>query len=187
MKDPLNRTSGPAIVRLFDICFKQGVIDASELNDNAEARAFLSEHKTAFTFGVLLDDSEYDWKTYRFVLYRWARAHRLTPLAENYIMFIRKPNYLWPLLPYCMQFYLMGIEEWLAYPNVTRIELFKGETKTHWDPKSPNKKMTTIDFISNMHNIARAYRHAPEENRYARENLMDGFCLSIYDLTRKYV
>ncbi len=187
MRDPLNRTSAPHVLRLFDACFKQGVLDACKLGDDITAREFISSHKDSFTFGLLGDELEYDWQMFRFVLYRWARMYKLKALAENYILFIRSKNYLWALLPYCMQFYLMGIEEWIAYPNPSRIGLFKANIKVHWDVNYPVRKFTLPDYLSYMHEICFAYQRLPDEEKQVSMSVMDGYCIALYNLTRKYV
>lgn len=187
--DPLNRTTAPQILRFFDICFKQGVIDAYNFSNDYDAREFVEKHKPAWDFGVLGEPDDFDWEMWRFTLYRWARNNRLTPFAENYLYRIVKKNYLWCLLPYCMQFYLMGIEEWLAYPNPGQMERFLHEGKIHWAPQqNPSlQKMTKADFRFYMQEFARQYRRLPEEQQPVHHRTMDGYCRAIYDLNHKYV
>lgn len=187
MKDPLNRTNAPKIVRLFDLCFKQGVYDACELADEFGAREFVESHKSSFSFGVLGDEGDVEWQTYRFVLYKIARRNGLTSLGENYILFIRSKNYMWALLPYCLQFYILGVEEWLRYPNRSAIELFKQKSRIHWDQNFPIKKFTLADYVSYMHDFAHAYRKMPVEEMPIGPGTLDSFCSALYDLTRKYV
>lgn len=188
-RDPLNRTTAPQILRFFDICFKQGVIDAYNFANDYEAREFVEKHKPAWDFGVLGEPDDFDWEMWRFSLYRWARNNRLTPFAENYLYRIVKKNYLWCLLPFCMQFYLMGIEEWLSYPNPGQMERFLNEGKIHWAPqKNPTlRKMTKADFRFYMQEFARQYRRLPEEQQPVSYRTMDGYCRAIYDLNQKYV
>lgn len=187
MKSPLNRTSAPKVVTLFDVCFKNGVIDACKSGDDFECHDFITRHKDSFKFGVLGAGDGYDWQLFRFSVYRWARNAGLTTIAENYIMMIRKRNYLWCLLPYCLRFYIMGIEEWLAYKNPSRIEVFKKENKTHWDPASPVKRFTLPDYVSYLHEFAYEYRKIEPERQIVGPGTMDVFCQALYSLTRKYV
>lgn len=187
MNDPLNRTNAPAIIRLFDVCFKQGVIDAYETGDNFAVQEFISAHFGKWTFGSIGESEDYDWRSFRFVLYRWARENGLTNLAENYIIMIRKPNYLWCLLPYCMWFYLMGAREWLDYPSPSQIEVFKMTSRIHWSPSCKVKRMTRMDFISYMHEACFEYRKFDDELKLVGDNTMDSFCQAVYDLTRAYV
>lgn len=190
MKDPLNRTSAPIILRFFDLCFKQGVIDAKEFNDDASAKEFLDSHKESWDFGLLGVDDFDGWQEWRFVLYRWGRQHRMTKFSENYIYRITKKNYLWYFLPFCMRFYLMGIEEWLKYPNPVRIELFKKESKVHWMPVQSNlRKMTTNDFISYMQEFVYDFRRSPlskGEDRIMVDTTFDSFQQAVHDLTRGF-
>lgn len=186
-KDILNRTSAPAIIRMFDVCFKHGVLDAYNMSDDYSVREFVFKHKNKWTFGVIGEHQDFDWRSFRFVLYRWARENGLTTLAENYIIMIRRMDYHWSLLPYCMWFYLMGAQEWLSYPNMSQIELFKLHTRIHWDPSSPVKKFTRMDYISYLHEACHAYKDPDNENKGASDMAMDSFCEALYDLTREYV
>ena len=183
MKDPLNRTNGVAIVRLFDVCFKQGVVDSSEIEDDYAVRDFISKHKFKFTFGTIQEPDGVDWRSFRFIVYRWARENGLTNLAENYIIMIRKTNYLWCLLPYCMWFYLMGAKEWLAYPVQPKLSIFKMHRRIHWDPNSPVKKFTRMDYVSYMHEACFFYKKLDEENMLASVTAMESYCQAIFDLT----
>lgn len=186
MKDPLNRTNGPAIIRLFDVCFKRGVIDACEIADDYAVRDFISTHKFKWTFGTINEPDGVDWRAYRFILYRWSRESGMTGLAENYIIMIRKTNYLWCLLPFCMWFYLMGAQEWLAYPASHKIEIFKMHKKVHWDPNCPVRAFTRMDYISYMHEAAFAYRKLDEDLKPVTDTLMESYCQAIYDVSRSY-
>ena len=180
MTDPLNRSNAPRVVRLFDVCFKRGVYDACELDDQFATKEFIDTHKMQFSFGILGDDVI-------FVLYKWARQNGLTPLGENYILFIRNKSHLWPLLPYCMRFYILGMEEWLKYPNRQAIGVFKQHKRIHWDPESPVKRFTLSDYTSYMHEFAYEYRKLPVERMPISPGMMDSYCLALYDLTRAYV
>lgn len=187
MRDPLNRANGPAIIRLYDACFKRGVIDACEANDDYAVREFISKHKFKWTFGTIKEPDGVDWRSFRFILYRIARETGLMGLSENYIAMIRKTNYLWCLLPYCMWFYLMGAQEWLAYPSVPQIEIFKSHKRVHWDPNCPVKKFTRMDYISYMHEASFEYRKFDDENKPVTDTLMDSYCNAVFDITKSYV
>lgn len=182
----LNRKSAPQVVRLFDCCFKKGVNDAYEFSDDMGVKEFIDTHKNAWTFGILGEPDDYDWQLFRVHMYQLARANHLGKFAENYIFRIRRKDPIWCLLPYCMRFYIMGMEEWLAYPNQLKLSLFNSNSRIHWDPNLPVKSFTTLDFISYMHNIAHEFRRLPQEERPISADTMDGYCAAIYSLTRKY-
>lgn len=190
MRSPLNRTSAPTILRFFDLCFKQGVIDAYEFANDYDAKVFWRKHKEAWDFGVLGEPDDYDWEMWRFTLYRWGRLNHFTKFTETYIYKITKKNYLWYILPYCMRFYLMGIEEWLDYPAPQNIERFKKESKIHWKPMPSHlRKITKNDWISYMQEFVYTFRRSPlseGEDRVMSWKTFDAYEQAIHDLTRGY-
>ena len=183
----LTRTTAPQVILFFDDCFKQGVVDACEFGNDIEVKEFLTQRKEDWRLCPIGGEDTYDWHMYRYWLYWLARRHHHKSLAESYIFRIRGKNYLWALLPYCMRFYLMGIEEWLSYPNPGRIELFKSKPRFHWDPSCPNKGITRMDFISYLHNFEFEYRKLPDDMKELNDITMGSFVQALYDLTRKYV
>lgn len=112
----------------------------------------------------------------------------MTKFSENYVYCIVRKNYLWYLLPFCMRFYLMGIEEWLEYPNPVAIERFKLNSRSHWAPQKnlSLQRITVNDFISYMQEFVYAYRRVPEDKKTMNAGIMDGYCQAIHDLTRRY-
>ena len=188
MADPLNRTSAKQIVRFFDLCFKQGVIDAYNFADDYGSKEFLDKHTESWDFGVLGEPDDFDWEMWRFTLYRWARHNHMMMFSENYIFSIVRKNYLWYLLPFCMRFYLLGISEWLEYPNPVGIALFKQNGRVHWSPQknSSLQRITVNDFISYMQQFVYEYRRTPDETKTMNPGTMDGYCQAIHDLTRRY-
>lgn len=181
----LNRTTAPQALRFFDACFKQGVIDACELGNDIEAREFLTAKEEDWAFGVLGQPDDYDWKAFRYWAYWLARKTGLSSLSE-YLFKIRGRNYIWCILPYCMRFYLMGVKEWLGYPNPVGIELFKQSHKKHWNP-SEGGAITKTDIFSYLHDFEFQYRRLPDENKPVSNDSMSSFVKALFDLCRKYV
>ena len=183
----LTRTTAPKVVRFMYFCFQRGVLDAYELGSDSDAREFYDEKSESWEFGTLSRPDETDWKAFRSQLYWWAREHRMTTLAETYIFRIRNKNYTWCLLPYCMRFYLMGIKEWLEYPNPGRVEYFKQVNRDHWNPNAKVKTMTRTDIISYLHTFEFDFRRLEENNLEISEASMSSFIQALFDRSRKYV
>ena len=184
---PLNRTTAPQILRFFDVCFKQGVVDAYDIGDDYAVREFLDLHKPDWSFGILNEPNDYDWKMFRFCMYRWARQHRLTSFAENYIYKIRTTGFLWALLPFCMRIYMMGMEEWLEYPNPVGIEVFKNTNAVHWSPRFKGQmKLTKADWFSYIQEFAIEHRRLPAEQQIMSPLVMEDYPQALYDLTRTF-
>lgn len=180
-------SNGHDMLGFFDVMFKKGVEDAASCGDAFEVRAFHDDRTEDWRFGSLDVEGEMTWHDYQFLVYRAARMTGYKTLAEEFISAIWKMNYNWCFLPYCMRFYLLGIGEWLAYPNPSGLAYFKTWSGVHWDPntKMP-RKFTRMDYISYMHGFAFEYRRLPEAERYVTPKVMDNFTRAIYDVTKKY-
>lgn len=183
----LNRKSASHVVRFFQLCFKQGVIDAYELGDDLVAKEFYEQKREDWSFGILGEPDDFDWQAFRYKAYWWARKGHMKTLAENYLFRIRTTNYVWCVLPYCMRFYLMGISEWLAYPNPSGIELFKSTPNVHWNPNEQIRNISKADIFSYLHDFEYEYRRFAGDSKRFTANSMSSFVRALFDLTRKYV
>ena len=183
----LNRTTAKHAMHFFDVVFKHGVIDACEFGNDLDAKEFLDARRADWEFARLGSGEKYDWQAFRYDMYWLARRASMKTFAESYLFKIRSKNYPWCILPYCMRFYLMGVQEWLNYPNPSRIELFKTINRNHWDPNEPAQKITNTDIFSYLHGFEFEYRQLPEEGRPVSPVLMTSFNQALFDLTRKYV
>lgn len=183
----LTRSTAPKVVRFMYLCFQRGVLDACEFGNDLDALEFYKSRSKDWRFGTLAYPDENDWKAFRSQLYWWAREHNMKTLAENYLFRIRNKNYAWCILPYCMRFYLMGVKEWLDYPNPGRIPMFKQAGKDHWNPNAPVKTMTRMDIISYLHTFEFEFRRLEEGTVDVSAASMSSFICALYDLSRKYV
>lgn len=189
-KLPLNRTTAPQVIRLFDSCFKRGVLDAFSQDDDISVREWLERHKEAGDFGLVYDDENFDFRRWRFTIERWAREDRLGSVGDTYLnsMYVRKKNntFLYAILPMTMRFYLMGVEEWLSYPNPISIEVFRHTKKVHWK-QVPNhlRNITTSDFLSLLQEFIyeRQKMHLDDD---LTDRQYDSFSVAMYQYTRKY-
>lgn len=186
MSEPIPASNGPKILRFLYLCFRQGVVDASEHGSDIDSREFYERKREDWSFGTLEYQDNMDWEGFRATLYWWARRAGMKSLAEGYIFRIRNRNYTWCLLPYAMRFYLMGVSEWLSYPNRSKIELFKHDGKGHWDVNSPIKQMTKPDIISYMHIIEHEFKSLGPEMHMVSPTAMSTFISVVYGLNRKY-
>ena len=183
----LTRSTAKPAIRFLYLCFQRGVLDAFEFGNDTDAREFYEQKRSDWTFGTLMHSEFSDWKAFRSQLYWWARECHLKTLAETYLFRIRNKNYTWCILPYCMRFYLMGVKEWLDYPNPGGIALFKQSGKDHWNPNEKIKTMTRMDIISYLHTFEYEFRYSGGIDLGVSEASMSSFISVVYDLSRKYV
>ena len=87
-----------------------------------------------------------------------------------------------------MRFYLMGIEEWLAYPNPVGIERFRRETMVHWKIEPGTvRKFSRKSIIIEMQSMAYQYRRRPESDWEVSGGVMVEFGTAMVALTSKLV
>lgn len=179
------------MLQLFDCCFKQGVIDSCDTEDDYFVREWYEEKKESWQYGVLSDpDIVYDWRRWRYTLLRWCRLRALRKLGEQYLDPLQRgKTFQYGVIPMCMRFYLMGVEEWLEYPNPMKIEIFKQRTRTHWKPVPKNlEKIETDDFIHYCQEIAYKFDELPESKRkeIMAHSKLQGFVQSLWQFTRRF-
>lgn len=187
---PLNRTTAPQVIRLFDSCFKRGVLDACSQDDDYGVREWLERHKADGSYGLVYDDENFDWRRWRFTIERWCREDRLGSVGDTYInsIYVRRNshNFLFAVLPMTMRFYMMGVEEWLEYPNPLGIERFKHTKKIHWKQMPSHMvNMTTADFLSYLQEFVYERQKKNLEDDLT-ELQYDSFSIAMYKYTRKY-
>ena len=186
---PLNRQSAPQVIRLLDYCFKKGVIDAYEANDDYAVKEWLDARKADGGYGLLSEPgTPFDWRRWRFTLFRWCRLCSLARAGEGYIDMIRnRHQFLFAVIPLSMRFYLLGIEEWLAYPNSLNMAIFKQTSRIHWKPMASHlRKMKTDDYISYVQEfIYERVSMALEDDLTPAQ--YDSFCTALWKYTRKYI
>lgn len=130
----INRQTAKMLLKLFETCFKQGVIDACEQDDDYWCREFIEARRTQGDFSLLDVRDSYDWKEWRMIIGRWCRYTHNLKLCTLYLDKVYTKNFYWSVFPIAMDFYMLGIEEYLEYPNPINLELFKTKSGQHWKP-----------------------------------------------------
>lgn len=187
---PLNRATAPQVLRLFDLCFRQGVFDAYDQDDDYAVREFLEKHKENGGYGLVYDDDNFDWRRWRYTIARWCRENRLGSVGNVYLdspeLWKGYKTFLFAVIPISMRFYLMGVEEWLENPNPGRIPEFKMFKKTHFkNVPSHLKEMSTQDFISYIQEFVYERQRLHIKNDLT-DRQYDSFAQAMWTLTKKY-
>jgi hypothetical protein len=162
-----------------------------ELGDDYAAMDFLERHKADGGYGLVYDDEKFDWRRWRFVLERWCREFRLGSVGETYIdsMYVRtlsRRNFLFAIIPISMRFYLMGVEEWLDYPNPAGAEIFRNTRKIHWKPVPKHMRiMTTPDIRSYVQEFIYERQKMAIEGDLS-DTQYDDFSRALWKMTQKY-
>lgn len=152
----INRQTAKMILKLLDYCFKKGVEDAFDADNEHWCNEFIERRYAKRDFSLLDVTDSYDWKEWRMILGRWCRYNRNLKLCPDYLDRVYSQNFYWSIFPIAMDFYILGIQEWLEYPNPYKLELFKVTSNIHWKPmpRKTLEKMSTDDKVSYIQQFA---------------------------------
>lgn len=134
-------------MRLFDACYKMGIKDAIEVDNEMQCREFCDKMYAPQKFGRIIYDYEYSWREWKY---------RLTQIIYDDVMFRNQGlkyfdcitnygAYLACVLPIAMDFYLQGIKDYVKYPNPSNLLKFESKGFVLWS-KTP-KKASMDDFV----------------------------------------
>ena len=165
MNSPITKKNGTDLLRLMDYCFKRGVVDACEVGDNYAVQTWYDEMLHSGRYGLVsFPDEEFDWRRWRFIIHKWAREQRFPYSCTDYIDGIRKAQGMgFVIVPMTMRFYLMGVGEWLEYPNDLAILMFKAKKFVRWSNKVPShmKNMKNEDMILLIQEFSYEFKQYP--------------------------
>ena len=188
MKSPITRKSAPEIIRLLDICYKRGVIDACEMEDDYAVKDWYDCMKDGGRYGLVgFQDEKCDWRRWRFFLIRWCRDNRLTSLGYGCVDSIRTASgFVYVLIPMSMKFYMMGARDWLKYPNDIGMALFKATPRQKWEKDwPPSRMMRNDDYILQIQEFIYELRNRPLDGmKNVTERALDNFEYAMWQMTR---
>jgi hypothetical protein len=125
-KNALNYQTAQALIELFDVCYKQGVVHAYQLDDNNAAKQFVIDNRKPSRyatlcdtdlFGMLTDGHVFTLERWRITLSMWARKTVKRKILEYYIERVTSErNYAGIAYALCMDFYLQGIYHYTLNP-----------------------------------------------------------------------
>jgi len=189
MRSPLNLKTAPEILRLFDSCFRRGVIEACEAEDDFAVKEWFDATFHQGKYGLVsFPEESFDWKRWRFMLLRWCREERMSTLGFDYIDGIRKVSgFQYMVIPMTMRFYLMGVQEWLEYPNELAMAFFKTNRKIHWSDKVPKfmRAFRKEDYIAYIQEFIYEFQNFPmEEMHKLGPKAMVDFEMVMWQITR---
>ena len=122
----LNFRTAAALIELFDVCYKQGVVHAFQVDDDNEAKMFIEESRkpeyyatlcSTDIFGRIKSGTTFNFKQWRHNLSFWAQNAAKRALIEWYLdRTITTHTYAGVAYELCMDFYLQGIYHYTLHP-----------------------------------------------------------------------
>ena len=178
---PINYYSAQVLMDLFDACYKLGVKDAIEVDNEMRCVEFCEEMYSAETFGRIIHNYKCDWREWKFRLCQMMcdmDKYRVQGL-KFFESICSYSNYLACALPISMDFYMLGIKDYCKNPNPSELIRFEHTPYTFWGYKG-NRKLKRDDFVTvltgfcydriRVDEAAIAFRESQIKARRAKEN-----------------
>lgn len=190
MKTPITRRNAQEIISLLDFCFRKGVLSAYEVGNDWQVKDWYDERLGNWSYGMVdYPDEEFDWRRWRFFLLKWCRENRLSMTTYELIDGVRVVQGMsYVLLLMTMRFYLLGVKEWLEYPNGAALAIFRSRRKQRWSNKVPEhmKNMKNDDFISLIQEFSYEFRSNPVGDvAKLKQNAFTSFEMAMWTMTRR--
>jgi hypothetical protein len=144
----INYYSAKGLMALFDSCYKMGVKDAIEVNDDIQASEFCEKMYGAEKFGRIIFDYTYDWREWKYRLCQMVcDLGKYRPQCIRFFETITAyNNYLACVLPVAMDFYLMGIKDYYKHPFPEGWVRFEHTPYTLWNYNG-SRALKMQDFV----------------------------------------
>lgn len=182
----IDRSTVKLVLRLLEYSFRQGVLDACKYQDEFLCREFIRQRRENHDFGTLDIGEPLDWEEWRYILTKWSMRCHIHTVCEKYLDKIVSMNYNWVIFPVAMEFYILGIEEYLEYPNIRNLELFKNKPRVHWycDGR-PFKGINTESIVTMIQDICYTRKRKDAFAQGCPSAISyDAFCRTIWTCTR---
>lgn len=126
-------------IALVDYCYRSGVEDAHNVDDEGLAREFLDKVSQPGVYGFLNENSiTMSWKEWTLRLMAKARLTSWNGAMTRYFSLIgNRPNqnYLGAFIPVSQVFYAKGVRDYADNPYSCDFEVFKEKNRVFWTKK----------------------------------------------------
>jgi hypothetical protein len=156
----INYQTIPAILALFDSCYKRGVVNAFQIDDVNAAQRFVSDMRKPSLYATLCDTDifgrlsegrRYTFEKWRVLLAVWCRGQLRSKTINQYLeTAVNERTCNGVIYPLCMDFYLQGIYHYSNNP-LTDLTVFAHTKNAMLLPsktgKRPFKIRTPDDWL----------------------------------------
>lgn len=122
------------MIGLLDWCYRLGVRQARELNDEGAAREFLDTHNEVGVYGFLSDGLNVGVLEWQLRLQKEARLTSMFGSMYQYFLRMGRygQNYLSCFLPIAQMWHNLGVQDFLDNPQSCDYAVFDGKTRVRW-------------------------------------------------------
>lgn len=151
MKPLINPSSYGQIIKLLDFIYKKAIMDCIDRDDVAACRQFVKTMHNKKAYGMIEFDYEMTWREWKNTLYFFCLKKRLykVSLLLDFINSIY--TYYAVILPVSMEFYLKGVEDYIACPYEGDYLRFSESPREVWGrPSAPKTNRRMMDDMLQM-------------------------------------
>lgn len=125
------------MIGLLDWCYRLGVRQARELNDEGAAREFLDTHDEAGVYGFLSEGLNVGVLEWQLRLQKEARLTSMWGSMHQYFQRMGRygQNYLSCFLPVAQMWHNLGVRDFIDNPRACDWAVFDGKTRVRWTKK----------------------------------------------------
>lgn len=141
------------MIGLLDWCYRLGVRQARELNDEGAAREFLDTHNEVGVYGFLSDGLNVGVLEWQLRLQKEARLTSMFGSMYQYFLRMGRfgANYLSCFLPIAQMWHNLGVQDFIDNQHACDWAVFDGKTRVRWTKKGllnikPKEYVETIQL-----------------------------------------
>lgn len=126
----ITESNARALLYLFYECYRHGVEDASNVNDENKCREYIEAMRRTHEYRLVGHDYEMTWKEWRIRLVMYAsRMKGKREMVRKVLLGIdRYGVYYAVTLRAAMEFYVDGVKDFTEYPRYEGLESFFNDT-----------------------------------------------------------
>lgn len=134
-ENAINWFSCRAILQLLDDCYKWGVTDAAEVQNQSLCEGYINKYREPGVFGRVTYEYTVDWREWTLTLSHQSRIRSYSGAMSRYFNLMGKfgANYLSALIVAAQEIYIQGLIDYNNRPSRARVPAFMDRPKVRWD------------------------------------------------------
>lgn len=191
-ENAVNWFSCRAILWLFDDCYKWGVQDAAEVENQALCEEYINKYRAPGVFGRVTYGYTVDWREWTLTLSHQSRLRSYSGAMSKYFNMMGRfgANYLSTMIVAAQEIYIQGLIDYNKKPNKTKISVFMDRPKVVWghtlQPWHPRIMIEDVQMMlyKRLH-LEEEFGYKPQLKRKQYLNFISSLSISYEQSLRK--
>ena len=163
-KSYISRSTARAIINMLMACYKAGLKDAEYVSDPLLCQDFKQSVREPGVYGRVIDDYTMNQREWRISLL-YINGARTSSVYTRELLENIQPgkSYISCVLPVAQEFYVLGLDDYNAYPHIHDFTLMDNTKFQKWTRKGI-VGMSTKDVIVDIQRACMSRARADEEH-----------------------